>query len=617
MKNYDKILSRDKALKDEVKALVESGVNLPIARRNGISNSAVAAAMVGPRNELPKAEAMIQLHLRPALLIKNNKIVSPDSAEIRKRIAPFIGKIESRIPSVGRIEILKIGREYGGTGWMISENILVTNRHVASLMAGFKGKKLVFLKNAIGDTVQAVVDFKEEYVGKNIARAELEIGIEEVMLMTHNKTSEPDIAFVRLKKHNKLPPPIPLTDTQLKKDQAISVIGYPGFDPGGFISTSAANEVFNNIYGVKRWSPGEVTEYEKSGWYFLHDCTTLGGNSGSVIIDTETGFAAGLHFMGEVEEANYAVKASHVVKYLKKINGNFFVGSTKKPKKESGPALEAAPKSYDDREGYDKLFLGKKFPVAMPSVVRNKTNVLKFKEAGKEEFELRYHHFSVVMNKARRMCFFSICNIDGELSKRGVKRSGWKLDGRIPKKLQIIEECYGDPPRFSRGHMTRKEDPIWGELEMARNAAADTFHVTNATPQMQPFNAPVWLALEDYALENARQDNMKITVITGPIFQSDDPVKFKVQIPVEFFKIIAFIHDDTGKLCATGYTVSQVDSLRNEEFIFGEFKTYQVSISSIEKRTGLKFGKLSAVDPIKGLEGMTGVLNKVEDVKFV
>ena len=74
---------------------------------------------------------------------------------------------------------------------------------------------------------------------------------------------------------------------------------------------------------------------------------------------------------------------------------------------------------------------------------------------------------------------------------------------------------------------------------------------------MQTFNGGVWLELEDYALQNARKSDMKICVFTGPIFADDDPVKFGVQVPVEFWKVIAFVHDETDELCATGYTMSQ------------------------------------------------------------
>ena len=35
-------------------------------------------------------------------------------------------------------------------------------------------------------------------------------------------------------------------------------------------------------------------------------------------------------------------------------------------------------------------------------------------------------------------------------------------------------------------------------------------HVTNTVPQMQAFNSPIWLALEDYALGHAKEDDMKI-----------------------------------------------------------------------------------------------------------
>jgi endonuclease G, mitochondrial len=325
--------------------------------------------------------------------------------------------------------------------------------------------------------------------------------------------------------------------------------------------------------------------------------------------------------MGEVEKENYAVKGSEVLKHLKKVSTKVFISKPATEKSKADDLLvakeEAPPESYDDRKGFDETFLGKKFKVSLPTVVKNKTDVLKFGAKNKKEEVLKYHHFSVVMSKKRRMCFFSACNINGELSKRGVKRTTWKTDSRIPKAAQIIQECYGNPPKFSRGHMTRKEDPIWGDMVMARAAADDTFHVPNATPQMQPFNAPVWLALEDYALENARQDDMKISVITGPIFNDKDPVKYGVKIPVEFFKIIAFIHDDTKKLCATGYTVSQEGFLSNEEFVFGQFNTYQVAIKTIERRTGLKFGSLSTIDPIKGEEAAPSALAVVGDIRFI
>jgi len=149
------------------------------------------------------------------------------------------------------------------------------------------------------------------------------------------------------------------------------------------------------------------------------------------------------------------------------------------------------------------------------------------------------------------------------------------------------------------------------------------------TPQMQAFNAPIWLALEDYALQHAREDEMKISVFTGPYFDKQDPEMYGVRIPLAFWKVIAFIHDDTGKLCATGYEMNQESTLEpEEEFVFGQFVSpqlrvaTQVSIRSIEARSGISFGRLASVDPLAGGEEGVGegskiTLEALEQIRFV
>ena len=82
--------------------------------------------------------------------------------------------------------------------------------------------------------------------------------------------------------------------------------------------------------------------------------------------------------------------------------------------------------------------------------------------------------------------------------------------------------------------------------------------------------------------------------------------------------MIAFIHDQTGRLCATGYTMSQRERLAGLEFVFGGFLTYQVRLAEIEALTGLSFGDLPAVDPLKGaLEALPAPLMALEQIRFV
>ena len=284
---------------------------------------------------------------------------------------------------------------------------------------------------------------------------------------------------------------------------------------------------------------------------------------------------------------------------------------------------EGRAEDFDDREGYKDDFLGEGFEVSLPEAKteRRKNDLLTYTNKDKEDHVLRYEHFSLAMSKARRMCIYSACNLDGRTATGGIARVPWRLDPRIPQEAQIIKECYGNPPKFSRGHMTRREDPVWGNENAKMRGNADSMTVTNATPQMQSFNAPVWLALENYALKHARDDKMRISVFTGPVFKSNDSVKFGVKVPVEFWKVIAFIHDETGELCATGYKMSQKDHLPEEEFVFGEFDTAQLPLKKIENLTGLSFGNLSNHDPLnnnnESFDGPDKPLTDVREIRFL
>jgi endonuclease G len=121
---------------------------------------------------------------------------------------------------------------------------------------------------------------------------------------------------------------------------------------------------------------------------------------------------------------------------------------------------------------------------------------------------------------------------------------------------------------------------------------------------------------------------MKISVFTGPYFDFDDvpdPVIDGVAIPRRFWKIIAFVHDETNELCATGYEMSQEANLPTEEFVFGDFVSShlnvstQVSIARIQARTGLRFDDLASVDPLATEEEGVGAdepLTAFDQIRF-
>jgi endonuclease G len=67
------------------------------------------------------------------------------------------------------------------------------------------------------------------------------------------------------------------------------------------------------VFFKKRLMPGRLTgmkatdSFGRSVKALAHDCTTLGGNSGSAVIDVEGGRVVGVHFSGEPLVANFAV----------------------------------------------------------------------------------------------------------------------------------------------------------------------------------------------------------------------------------------------------------------------------------------------------------------------
>lgn len=616
----------------------------------------------GPALEMPRDELQVETIVlrtgRPVLAIRNDeaqlRFDDADSLVWQARLTEARQHLVQAARAVGRIEVEGHSLAWLGTGWLVAEDTIVTNRHVAAEFGRHDGTTFVFRQGLAGGPMRASLDLLEEIDGDREEDRTFELR----QILHIEDGDGPDLAFLRVEPIGGDTPPTPIALAEsARPDDFVAVIGYPARD-SRIPEVDLMDRIFGNVYDKKRLAPGQVIE--PTSRTLTHDCSTLGGNSGSVLLSLDTGQAVGLHFAGRFLQANFAVASGVVGERLHDLRTGRTVrrdaprvsedlrGVTLQGPPEARPSVthtfllplsitveigdpyqapgdtggevvvEGVPEDYVDREGFDETFLGGGLVVPLPEVTTGTEDVLTFDFQGRQEQVLKYQHFSVLMSPRRRMCRYSAVNIDGtrELTS-GLRRSGWRTDPRIPATAQIKDECYGNPPRFSRGHMTRREDPIWGTAEAAARGNSDSMHVTNAVPQMQPFNAGVWLELEDYALQHARQDDMRISVFTGPFLEDDDPTRFGVQVPVEFWKVIAFVHQDTGELCATGYTMSQRDFLSEDEFVFGAHKTAQVSISSIESRTGLSFGPLAARDPFVETEGVAPRLTDVGQIRFL
>ncbi|MFE0500093.1 DNA/RNA non-specific endonuclease [Lysobacter soli] len=319
-----------------------------------------------------------------------------------------------------------------------------------------------------------------------------------------------------------------------------------------------------------------------------------------------------------------------------------------------GPEASGRPdEDYGRRSGYKPKFIrGHEIPLpALSDAMRALAAPNLQAEPGDDDFELRYHHFSVVMNGQRRLAFYTACNIDGRNAKKINRKTGdirpmtpadvgnesmegaegsetWYKDARIALDQQTNQALYDaqqvagfgtrDAGRLGRilqrGHLVRRMDPSWGDDALALKADADTFHFTNCVPQLGFFNqgnakdldlpnsgnGRLWRALEDHVLGNAVAEDQRVNCFTGPVLDEDDPDYRTVQVPMRFWKVVvwaekgtlrslAMLADQTAVLEAI-HALPEGATDREAMDELDAVQDFLSTVEEIEALTGLDFG---------------------------
>lgn len=637
-------------------------------------------------DEMRALEAIVAPTGRPVIDIVADSFETPPAPWSHLGEEAARAPIEAAIPSIGRIEVPEHPQvPYAGTGFVVGEGLIMTNRHVAALFAsGVGARGLQFLPGQ-----RAGLDFRREFVPSDPVYVEVK---QVAMIHPHW-----DMALLRveglLESRGSLT--LAVDHPEDLQGREVAVIGYPAQDWRSDVDLQ--NRIFRGVFNVKRLQPGKVmgrSEIRSFGHYVTavtHDSSTLGGNSGSAVVDLESGQVVGLHFAGRYLEANFAVPTHELARDSRIVDAGVVFGGTLEatsawdpawatadpPDEQEQSSLPAAvvgsePRSplaaggdtglgtwtiplqisvrvgtpsrgpsrdalgltlaleaprysvepdprYDLRRGYDSRFLGGDHEIPYPWLTDEQyRKVARNRWASEKRHVLPYSHFSVVMNRERRLAYYSAVNIDGR-SERSISREDfndkWFLDPRILPGEQLQDDLYVRN-KLDRGHLVRRLDPVWGEqFSDAKTAHDDTFHWTNCSPQHERFNRSksTWGGVENYILHNTNTRDLRVTVFTGPVFGDDDPMFTteggdQVKIPLQFWKVVAVVRPD-GQLSATAYLLSQsrlVDDMLAEEFVFGPFKEFQTTVREIEELTELSFHQLRQHDPLgTGVEEAT------------
>jgi V8-like Glu-specific endopeptidase len=242
-------------------------------------------------------EAIILLTGRPALLIQNGDFLAPPQKwaalnDVRDQIKQVIAR-------VGRIEVSNNPNfDWLGTGFLAGADSVITNRHVAMEFSRNTGGTWSFRA-----PMAARIDFREELGGED----PMEFKVIEIVGIHEDH----DMAILRVEPTagtTSLPDPLPVSKAAPSSlgGHQVYVIGYPAWD-GRRNDPEPMLRIFSNIFNVKRLQPGEISGEAVASFEFFHDCSTLGGNSGSPVLDLETHKVVGLHFGGKYLEKNHAV----------------------------------------------------------------------------------------------------------------------------------------------------------------------------------------------------------------------------------------------------------------------------------------------------------------------
>lgn len=577
-------------------------------------------------------EAIVQRFGRPPLVVRNHQVVLEPLPDFPPETDALIKGAEFRVASVGRVEFVNHSMSWAGTGWIAKHSdgkaIVITNRHVAELVARrVPGGGGVFMRSPAGPRYRVNIDFNEEVDSARDDSATVPVtGIEYLA-----DDLAADVALLMVEAAGlRDRAPIELSERRLKKDDLVALIGYPAYDSRNDASDQA--RYFRDLYEVKRFAPGRIMQPPSEGGMLTHDCTSLGGNSGSPLISLEDeGKVVGLHFSGEYGKFNAAVTAATLAALLVGARplSDLIPNTQKNSERADG---HHPPETFEGRRGFDTQFLaaadGSRLKTPWPGLPPELGDGLaKPEPAPIEPNELRYMHFGVKYSAALRLPLLTAVNIDGLRSER-IKREGdrWFTDGRIAQEIQLGGANYADS-QIDRGHMVRREDPNWnpvGGPHEAPQADLDTFHYVNAAPQHSLLNQgkTLWQGLENYILDSARTHGFQACVFTGPVAPdpADDPPPETIDgalVPLEFWKLVVTLDEGGENLHATAYLLSQGQLIRDlmekrsrreglEGFALGAYRTFQIAVGDLATATGYDLSAYIGADPLAKLAAATG-----------
>ncbi|WP_210526910.1 S8 family serine peptidase [Rubellimicrobium arenae] len=274
-------------------------------------------------NQRVALEALVRINDRPAYRVVDGTI-APDDPLFGEwgGLLSLIVDLPRLSAAVGRIDL---DGQHIGTGFLIGPGRVMTNRHVLEACCdeifGPGGSEWSFGRGDVAIDFSDAADGTARFPLTRVLDAGRD-PIRNIEFLEHL-----DLAILGMSDGSTgvdaIRRPLPLA-RRIEPQADVMVIGFPAppgtsamVDPKtGLVSLEIAKrlrQVFGTDYGRKYVSPGRIVELpgglaqDTRLWVVAHDSTTLGGSSGSAMIQiTANPAVAGLHFSGAPLTANKA-----------------------------------------------------------------------------------------------------------------------------------------------------------------------------------------------------------------------------------------------------------------------------------------------------------------------
>lgn len=255
---------------------------------------------VGPTpNEWAALEYMIRL-MRPSQLVHKGTVdddTDPAFDSAFTNWESFRIAVPAFAFSIGRISQVTTTGELGeGTGFVVGPQLIMTNAHVLDAISN--GTRVLERGRANIQFVAEDQDFSDPPAIDIIGVRAVHPTLDACLLEIDDSLARAALQFSDI-----------VADTNCQ----VAVIGFPYPDDRDPLFVSS---IFGTIFGVKRAAPGFVMGTQPETNLLFHDCSTLGGNSGSPVISMNDGKVLALHSSGGFLWRNEAIGAGLLAAWI-------------------------------------------------------------------------------------------------------------------------------------------------------------------------------------------------------------------------------------------------------------------------------------------------------------